>query len=168
MRLGSFFLLLCALSAFSAAQDTSFSSGPQYLITTNSTLFLRPITTPTLSLSVPLATAPAAENAQPASSPSAGIQSQPDLTRIYWGAPEVSEASGERVSEIEISSAQLSRPLPASLVDVGVTGMTDAQSLRERGYGVSLGETASFWKAHKPRAPRVYTNTDTQRLHPKE
>jgi hypothetical protein len=42
--------------------------------------------------------------------------------------------------------------------------MTDAQSLRQRGYGVPLGDAAAFWKTHKPGAPRVYTNIDIQRL----
>lgn len=164
MRLGSVFCLLLALAGISVAQDTNFPVGPQYLITSASPMFLHSIATPTLSLSAPPAgvSAPATETAAvPETASSAGPQSQPDLTRIYWGGPKVSE----EVSEIEITSAPLPRALPASIVDVGVTGMTNAQSLRERGYGVPLGETASFWKARKPHAPRVYTNADLQRLH---
>jgi hypothetical protein len=38
--------------------------------------------------------------------------------------------------------------------------MTTAESLRQRGYGVPIGYAASFWKAHTPRAKRVYTNAD--------
>ena len=166
MRLGSLFCLMLALAGISVAQDTNFPVGPQYLITSASPMFLHSIATPTLSLSAPPAavSAPATETAAvpETASPSAGPQSQPDLTRIYWGGPKVSEP----VTEIEITSAQPSAALPASIVDVGVTGVTNAQSLRERGYGVPLGETASFWKAHKPHAPRVYTNADVQRLHP--
>jgi hypothetical protein len=42
--------------------------------------------------------------------------------------------------------------------------MTDASSLRERGYGITLGEVAAFWKAHKSQATHVYTESDLQRL----
>lgn len=163
MRLASLFCLLLALAGISIAQDTNFPVGPQYLITSASPMFLHSIATPTLSLAAPLAAISglATEALPESSSPSAGPQTQPDLTRIYWGGPKVSEP----VSEIEINSAPPPRALPSSIVDVGVTGMTDAQSLRERGYGMPLGETASFWKAHKPHAPRVYTNADLQRLH---
>jgi hypothetical protein len=52
--------------------------------------------------------------------------------------------------------------LPASITDTGVTGTTTALWLRERGYGVPLGDTASYWKTHKPHAPRVFTNADVQ------
>jgi hypothetical protein len=68
-------------------------------------------------------------------------------------------------SVVEITSAELPHELPASITDVGVTGLTSAQSLRERGYGVPVGDTAAFWKAHKHPAAHVYTNADVQRLH---
>ena len=140
-------------------------------MTSSSPLFLRPIATPTLSLSAPLASvsAPATEPTPQPPSPFATVSSQPDLTRIFWGAPEVaanvSENVTENVSEIEITSAQPTSALPASILDTGVTGMTTVQSLRQRGYGIPLGDTAAFWKTHKPHALRVYTNADVQRLH---
>jgi hypothetical protein len=146
--------------------------GPQYLITSDSPMFLHSIATPTLSLSAPasIVSAPAAEAPAELSSATAALPFQPDLTRIYWRGPAVTENAGQNVSqnpiEIEITSAPLPNALPASILDTGVTGMTDAQSLRQRGYGVSLGETAAFWKAHKPHASRHYTNADVQRLHP--
>ncbi len=65
-----------------------------------------------------------------------------------------------RHSVIEITSANLAGPLPASLVEAGVTVGTDAQSLRERGYGLTLGEHAAYWKSHKGQARRVFTNSD--------
>jgi hypothetical protein len=34
--------------------------------------------------------------------------------------------------------------------------------LPEFGYGATIGEAASFWKTHKGREPRVYTNADVQ------
>ena len=178
MRLSTIFCLLLTLTAIGAAQDTNFPAGPQYLVTSNSPMFLRPIATPSLSLSTPHPSLNAATTEalpQPAS-PTAGLP-QPDLTRILWGpkeaepkvgAPEVSEpAVGGNVAEnvIEITSAEPPRPLPASIVDTGVTGMTTAQRLREFGYGVPLAETAQFWKTYKPHAPRIYTNADVQRQH---
>jgi hypothetical protein len=170
MRFATLFCSLFLLAGISAAQDTNFPVGPQYLVTSSSPLFLRPIATPTLSLSAPLASNTAATEASSESSaPSAGLPTQPDLTRIYWGVPEptanVNENVTENASEIEITSAQPASALPASILDTGVTGMTTVQSLRQRGYGVPLGDTAAFWKAHKSHALRVYTNADVQRLH---
>jgi hypothetical protein len=176
MRLATMFCLLLTLAGISGAQDTNFPVGPQYLVTSNSPMFLRPIATPSLSLSAPPASLsiPATEALPQPSSPTAGLP-QPDLTHILWGEPQaahpevaepgVAENVSENVSEIEITSAEPPRPLPANIIDTGVTGATTAQSLRELGYGVPLGETAQFWRAHKPHAPRVYTNADVQRLH---
>jgi hypothetical protein len=181
MRLVILFCSLLVLTAISAAQDTNFSVGPQYLITSDSPMFLHSIATPTLSLSAPAPSVSAATTEAPAepSSAPAAPQFQPDLTRIYWRGPALNESVGknagenvnENVSENvsqnlgEITSAPLQGALPASILDTGVTGMTDAQSLHQRGYGVSVGESAAFWKAHKPHASRHYTNADVQRLH---
>jgi len=172
MRPAYLFCLLIALAGISAAQDvnqdanhdTSFSTGPQYLMTSSfSPTFNRPIATPSVSLGASLpeiqslpAIAPVIEN-EPFVANS-DVPRQADLFPIYYGAP--------MTSVVEITSAEPPRSLPASIVDSGVTGITDAQSLRERGFGVPLGDTAAFWKAHKPRAPRVYTNADVQRLRP--
>jgi hypothetical protein len=176
MRLASLFCTLIALAGISTAQDTNFPVGPQYLITSDSPMFLRPIATPTMSLSTPSASNGATPVGAPEiPPPPAELPTQPDLTRIFWGAPETQDKGrderdkeaneNERTSDIEITSAGPSRALPPSILDVGVTGMTDAQSLRERGYGVPLGDAASLWKTHKPHASRVYTNADVERLH---
>jgi hypothetical protein len=98
--------------------------------------------------------------AQPVPTPPE-LQYQADLTRIYWGEPKIQEVA----EEIEITSAESTHSLPASILDVGVMGMVDPQSLRELGYGTSLAEAAAFWKMHKPAASRVYTNRDIERLH---
>jgi hypothetical protein len=160
MRLMSFAFFLLA-AGICAAQDTNFPVGPQYLVTTDSTRYLRPIATPSLSLGAPLPgipslpqIGPAVEN-QPFVSNSEALH-EADLFPIYYGYP--------RSTVVELTSTE-PRELPASIGDAGVIGMTDAQSLRERGYGVPLGDAASFWKTHKPRAPRVFTNEDVQRLH---
>ena len=66
--------------------------------------------------------------------------------------------AGSRV--IEITSAQMPANLPPSIFDPGVSGTADPQSLRDRGYGVSLGEFAAQLRAHKRTATRVFTNED--------
>ena len=172
MRMVSLLFTLLTLASVSVAQETNFSAGPQYLITTNSTMFLRPIATPTLSLSAPppstgepeMSEGTGEATPQPVS-PFAPAPAQPDLTQIFWGTSATSQPANENVSEIEITSAPLPRALPASFLDTGVTGITSVQSLRERGFGVPLGESAALWKTHKPHASRLYTNADIQRLH---
>lgn len=208
MHLRNVVFLLLILSVVSFAQDTNFSTGPQYLITSNSPMLLHPISTPSLALggAQPTTSNAAAETAtlmQEAPVPS-GITSQTFFGNVYWGDHTVSEIESRRIttptlslsetavnvgatatesemaptnstslaaapvqsasSVIEISSAELPRALPASIFDAGVTGMTDAQSLQERGFGVPLGEVAAYWKTHKPSAIRVFTNRDLQRM----
>ena len=79
------------------------------------------------------------------------LDHQPDLFPIYYGYPElpVVELSGNAPREV-----------PASVNDTGYVAIASAQSLVERGFGVSVADDASFWKTHKRRAARVYTNTD--------
>lgn len=176
MRLARLLFSLLVLTAIgvltvgSAAQDTNFPIGPQYLVTAGSTMFLHSIATPSLSLSAPPPSfsTPVAEALPEPSSPFSAPP-QPDLTRIFWGEPateRTNEGASQAVSEIELTSTQPSQPLPPSILDTGVTGMTNAQSLRFWGFGSPLGDTASFWKAHSPHASRRYTNADVQRLHP--
>jgi hypothetical protein len=163
MRLASLFCLSIVLVGISAAQDTNFSVGPQYLMNFGSPMFATPIATPSLSLEAPLPGIPKLPEIGPVVQDqsyvaNSELRHEADLFPVYYGY--------RPISVIEISSAEPARELPASITDVGVTGMTSAQSLRERGYGVPVGDTASFWKTHKPHAPRVYTNADVARLHP--
>jgi len=160
MRLAGFCLLLLPLAGICAAQDTNFPTCPQYLITYGSPLFLHSIATPSMNLDSPLPSVPPpvieTSTADLSSSP-APTPNPAGLASILWGAP--------TESVIEITSEEPTAPLPASIAGAGVTGMTDASSLRDRGYGVSLGETAALWKAHTSRAKHVYTNSDLERLH---
>jgi hypothetical protein len=165
MRLGHGFWLLLVLAGISAAQDTNFATGPQYLITGSSTMFLHSIATPSLSFGPSSAPAPAVTTETvPASQV---IETPPtlprnvDLTGIFWGAPEASEPS----SEIEITTTQTPQNLPASITNVGVTAMVDPQSLREQGYGISIAEVAAFWKTHGRHATHILTNKDAERVH---
>jgi hypothetical protein len=162
MRLARLFCLLFALMGISAAQDTNFPVGPQYLMNFGSPIFAQTIATPTLSLETPLSPIPDLPEVGPVignqpyiANPE--LRHQADLFPIYYGYP--------MLSTVELSSAEPPRELPASIVDAGVAGMTEVQWLREQGYGVPLGNTASFWKVHKHQAPRVYTNADVERVH---
>jgi hypothetical protein len=176
MRLSSFFsfctlsctvLLLSLGSAF--AQDTNFATGPQYLLTRDSTspasaFFTRPISTPTLALPNPLLE-PGANNATESLAAGADTETAvrqvappADLFPIYYGVP--------RVSVVEVSfSEPSSNPLPASILDAGVWQITTSQALHQRGYGVTLREAAADGKIRARHSHRVYTNADIDRLH---
>ena len=198
--------LLLILSGICFSQDTNFPSGPQYLITTSSPMILRPIATPSLSLSEtrPIPTVSTTEQglAQEAPAPSA-VTNQTFLSDVYWGNHSAGEVQARRVSTpnvspsevamnigvgaleatpvatealpglpvqpassvIEVSSAALPANLPPSIFDTGVTALTSAQALRERGYGLPVGDVAAYWKVNKPTVVRVFTNQDVQRLH---
>jgi len=161
MRLASFCFLLFVLAGISAAQDMNFAVGPQYLMTSGSPMFARPIATPTLSLDAPLPSMPSLPEVGPPVAdqpfvPNPEIRG-PDLLPIYYGYA--------MPSFVELSSTEAASEVPQSIIDAGVVGMTNVQALRERGYGVSLGESASFWKSHKLHASRLYTNADVERLH---
>jgi hypothetical protein len=168
MRIFTLLCLLLLVTAFSVAQDTDFSTGPQYLLT-GSPMLARPLTTPSISLDAPLPPVPpssipipesATETPSPASSQPEPEQ-PPDLFSIYYGAPSTSvvELSGAEGGEESLAS------LPASILDWGVSGMVDAQALISQGYGVPLAEAARYARAHKVPAAHVYTNADITRLH---
>src|ERR1700693_1245705 len=153
---------LLALSTIGTAfgQDTNFATGPQYLLI-GSSIFARPISTPSLSLSGP-ALAVGASSATSGLTTGAGIRTVPppsadappavNFFPIYYGPPPAS------VIEISSSSSMASpRELPPSLLDSGVRQVTSAQILRESGYGVPLPEAAASQKSQARHAPRVYT-----------
>jgi hypothetical protein len=169
----SFGCILLVLSALGMAfgQDTNFATGPQYLMNYGSPLFARSIVTPSLSLTSPplevgssnatQGLTAGAENqtaslAQPNSLPAV------DLFTIYYGA---APASVIEISFPKASGSSSSPELPASFSENGVWQMTAAQTLRERGYGVTLPEAAAYSKEHAGHATHVYTNSDLDRLH---
>src|ERR1700684_383285 len=154
--------LLFALVEIGAAQDTNFPVGPQSLIPFASPMFARPLATPSLSLDAPLPDIQPLPEIVPVIGnqpyiPNPVLEHQPDLLPIFYGYP--------MPSVVELVSPESTPALPQSNTKAGADRMIDVQSLREWGYGVTLGETASFWKSHKPHAPRVYTNADVDRLH---
>jgi hypothetical protein len=161
-------LLLSALGAASA-QDTNFSTGPQYLMNYGSPMFARPISTPSLSLTDP----PLEVGASNATGvliagaddrtvlpPRAVATPETNLFPILYGAPPVN------VVEVSFSESEAPlSPLPGSIMDAGVLQMTTAASLRERGYGVTIAEAAARSRARITHAARIYTNADIDRLH---
>jgi hypothetical protein len=167
MRSACLVCIVIGMAGICVAQETSFSSGPQYLMTNGSPLFARPISTPSLSFDAPPATLPAAIRDAPVSETTGGslvytpseALSHADLFPIYYGPPPTES------SLIEITSVEPARNLPANFIDVGVAEVTTPQSLSLRGYGPTLAEAAAFWKMHKPRAPHLYTNRDIERVH---
>jgi hypothetical protein len=158
---------LCAALALGgpcAAQETNFSAGPQYLMTSGSPLFAQPIATPSLDLNAPLpGMPPAFDHARVAEHVSyttvPELEGQADLFPIYYGVP--------RVSVVKIGFPEMAKaePVLTAWVDTGVSEVTDAEALRIRGYGITLGEYARYWKAHTRPAQRRYTNEDIERLH---
>lgn len=163
MRLGTLSGVLIVVAGTGWAQDTNFAVGPQYLMTSGSPLLARPIATPSLSLGEAPPAGPAAET-----NAGAGVQfampaeaaAPANLLDVYYGPQPSIDAS----VVVEISSAEPAQPVPASIINVGVSGFTDAPSLRSRGYGVGVGEAAQVWKSRKAQAPRIYTNRDIERL----
>jgi hypothetical protein len=173
MRMFTLFSWLVVLAGCMAAQDSNFPLGPQYLITSGSPLFLRPIATPSLSLS--------SSELQPQTStvqPTSAVEDETFhtvasildddrgtyLLSVYYGLP--------RVSVVEIASPQpgesnTARPHESSL-EVGVVEITSRKALREGGYGVILPEARAHPKSQAPSGRRVYTNADVERLRPHE
>jgi hypothetical protein len=166
-------MILLALAGVGVAQDSNFSTGPQYLMNYGSPMFMQSIATPSLSLSAPMPSLgiPAADLgvSSGTSSSTVTLPGPANLSNIYWGAPAKDEAVNSEVnspvSEIEITGSEVPSNLPASIFSAGVEETVDAQALRQRGYGVTIGEAASFWKSRKSHAPRVYTNRDIERVH---
>lgn len=163
--------LLFALAGMGSAQDTSFPTGPQYLMTFGSPMFARPLTTPSLSWENPL---PAAATSEAGTSPVSaeqyeGVSSilesqrQTTLYSIYYGAPTVNLSD---ISFRESGDEASAQTLPAGVVEIGVTSLTDAQALREQGYGITLPEAATLRKATTSHAHHIYTNEDLERLRP--
>lgn len=174
----------CALVAiFSAgialSQDTNFSNGPQYLLSSVpdarsafSNFFVRSISTPSVSLSGPelevgarnaTADLNAGAQAQTIVTPDAVALPHANLSSIYYGVPSanVTEVSFSAASGTSIANAEI----PLNIFDIGVGRIIGAQDLRESDNGVTLPAAAAYGKEHVRRATRVYTNADIERLH---
>jgi hypothetical protein len=205
MRLRLGFLLL-ALAGTCLAQDTNFSTGPQYLITNGSPQLNQSIATPSLTFSSaihdPYATQSELAPSVITSPPKAPVLVDVYMGDVMWGMHPPSEILEHRVDTpsltadqsayfvyatatytetpqpqppsvpvatelspmvIEMTSGELPPNLPDSIFNPGVTVVGDAPSLLARGYGMSLGDVARYWKSHKRSVPRVLTNQDVHR-----
>lgn len=160
MRLRGIFLLPILLAGISVAQSTNFQAGPQYLITTESSQFLRPIATPSLSLDNPLPPLPSLPQSAPVVSNQSYIanpelEDRPNLFPIYYGYPEI--------PAVFLISADAPAS-PTSLNETGFASIPTAQYLREHGYGETLAQAAAYRRLHRNAAAHVYTNEDLERL----
>ncbi len=158
-----------SLAAFGTAvgQSPIPVSGPQYLLN-GSPLFARSISTPSLSLDGPPLEV-GATNATGVLHAGAEIQTTPlphavdepqfDLYPVFYGVVPV------RLISVDLSESSSRAELPPSILDSGVWQLTTPQALRERGFGLTLGEAGKNSKARTRHATRVYTNADIDRLH---
>jgi len=174
----------CAFVAIFAAgialsQDTNFSNGPQYLLSSipdarsaPSNFFVRSISTPSVSLSGPALEVGASNatgnlnagaEAHTVVTPEAVALPKADWFPIYYGSP---AANVIEVSFAEPSSTSIeSTEIPQSILDIGVRQIVEAQDLRESEYGVTLSEAVAHGKQNVRQSTRVYINADIDRLH---
>jgi hypothetical protein len=161
------------------SQDTSFSNGPQYLLSSvpgarsaSSNFFVRSISTPSVSLSGPVLEVGASNatgdlnagaDTQTVVVPEAIALPRASLSSIYYGVPaaNIIEISFPAASSTSIAGTAI----PQSILDIGVGRIIGAQDLQESEYGVTLPAVAAYGKEHVRRATRIYTNADIDRLH---
>ena len=164
-------LMLVGLSAaqISRAQETNFAVGPQYVITSGSPLFARPIVPPSMSFDLPPVEAAVPTVNSVVHEPSdvvletpPELQGQADLFPVYYGVPPIPVVI---INYREPFGREMpSQSLAAGAADIAVVAMTDVQSLRQHGYGVTVAEASQYWRGHKAAARRTYTNQDIERL----
>ncbi len=204
MRLRLCFLLF-VLVGTSFSQSTNFAEGPQYLAPNVDPMYLRSLSTPSISFSPGLYDPYISGTELTPSHVSSALAATSEnvfLGEVYWGPHPPSEIVAHRIttpsltaeqiaanyygtaaiaanalsvppsvpieqvlppSVIEIASVTLPANLPPSIVDPGVTGTADLESVLNRGYGISLGEFAKRSTARKRFANRVFTNEDLRR-----
>jgi hypothetical protein len=164
-------LLVIFAFGLASGQDTDFATGPQYLMNSGSSLFARPISTPTMSIP---STPPQVGADNTTGVLVAGAENQTVLPPLAVALPPLNLFPifyGEReegVIEISLPSESTEPSIAAilspSILDTGVEQIATAEALRDRGYGIPLAEAASRVKAHSHPAGHIYTNADIYRL----
>lgn len=157
-RLSVLCTLILEVALFASAQnrETNFPVGPQYLVTTPSTLFLQPIATPSASAAQMLGmVSPQTGQAEPVTING----QQANLPAIYWGWT----SPGQTTIWAALSPA-FSSGLPADFLELGVGAIVTAEWLQEFQRNNNVAEASRYWKTHTNRAARVYTNADIERL----
>jgi len=151
-------LLEVALLASAQSRETNFPVGPQYLVTTPSTLFLQPIATPSASAAQMLGmVSPQTGQAEPITINGESV----NLPAIFWG-----WTSPGQTTLWTIFSPAVSSGLPAGFLDLGVSAIVTDEWLREFQRNSSVAEASRYWKTNTNRATRLYTNADIDRLRP--
>jgi hypothetical protein len=162
--------LVLIVAGSAAAQDTNFSTGPQYLAMQGSSLFARPISTPSLSLETQMeepteheATAePPIESAVPPAEAQADQPPYIDFFTFYYASP-IAGNPAQSIPESGLDRAVL-RQGSESIFESGVSQLLDAQAIWRLGNGATLAEEAARWKGRKTVPARTYTNEDIERL----
>ena len=173
MRMASLVVALLLLAGISAAQDTDFRQGPQYLDTFPAGTYLGPIATPSLTFSAMKTSSEIAAEEQTmgvqTSAPLPELDYVPGLSDVYWGAPSQSpnccaEAYSSQQAPAEVSVSGPHNLLPGGFMDLGVWNLTTQHALQRQGYGTSLVQASRYWKSHQPAITQLYTNADIAKL----
>lgn len=145
-----------AMVASAQSRGTDFPVGPQYLVTTPSTLFLQPIATPSMSPAQTFGmVSPQTGQAEPIT-----INGQTaNLPAIFWGWTSPGQTTVWAVFPSTVSSG-----LPADFFDLGVGAIVTDEWLQEFQRNRNVAEASRYWKTHTNRAARVFTNADIERL----
>lgn len=107
MRFTNVLVLLPVLAVLSFSQETNFPVGPQYLITNGSPITLRPIATPSLSLSVqPFTANVTATDVTGETVPTASAPSGTFLGSVYWGKHDDSQIVGRRLQTPSMTASE--------------------------------------------------------------
>src|SRR3974390_2083443 len=106
MRLWVFLVPLTLLVGVSAAQETNFPVGPQYLVTVENPMLLRPIATPSLSLGG-AGLAGTSEVPSPVEVPAfAPDETVVYLQNVYWGDHQPEEVFSRRLEPPNMTPEQ--------------------------------------------------------------
>jgi hypothetical protein len=133
MRPDRALLALLVLVGISFAQDTNFSVGPQYLVTTGSTLLMNPIATPSLSLSGETLTGTTAVPITYEPPAFAPVETYVYLDNVYWGQHNTREVLARRIEPPSMTpdqttwymnfvASQLTSPAPAPSAETTAPG----------------------------------------------
>lgn len=149
-------MLELGLLATAQSRQTDFPVGPQYLVTTPSTLFLQPIATPSMSAAQAFGmVSPQTGQAEPI----VINGQQANMPAIFWG-----WNSPGQTSVWAVLSSVVSNGLPADFIDLGVGAIVTNEWLEEFQRNNSVAEASRYWKTHTNRAARRYTNVDIELL----
>jgi len=100
--------VLTVLIGVSVAQDTNFPVGPQYLVTSGNPMLLRPIATPSMSLSGATSAGTSEVPSPVQFQPFAPVETVVYLGNVYWGEHKAEEVVARRVDTPSMAADQTS------------------------------------------------------------